>query len=87
MISEIPRSEYGLETVAEAANRRRWAVRSVQNWIMAGLLRVVCAAEGRRGVYLLRIKDVDAFTPPLRGRPPVKESAKGKPARKPKAKK
>ena len=78
MISEIPRSEYGLETVHEAATRRRLKVRSVQNWIAAGLLPVVCAGTSRRRVYLLRIKDVDAFKPRPRGRPPAEKKPKKK---------
>jgi hypothetical protein len=79
MLSEIPLSEYGLMTVDEAAAARGWVVRTVQKWITDGLLPVVCAGHGKRGVYLLREKDVKAFTPPPRGRP-----AKEKPEEKPK---
>jgi predicted site-specific integrase-resolvase len=82
MISEIPLSDYGLVTVDDAAQRRGWVVRTVQKWIMDGLLPVVCAGKGKRGVYLLREEDVTAFTPPARGRPkkdaPKKSGAKRK---------
>ena len=69
MVSEIPLSEFGLLTVDGAAALRGWRVRTVQKWIADGLLPAVCAGKGRRGVYLLREKDVRAFTPPTRGRP------------------
>ena len=77
MISEIPRAELGLMTVSEAAELRGWVVRTVQKWIADGLLPVVCAGDGRRGVYLLRVKDVKTFTPPTRG-PKPKDKPKQK---------
>lgn len=73
MIREIPRSELGLVTVAEACALRGWNVRTVQKWIADGRLEVVCAAEGRRNVYLLRRSDVEAFTEPPRGPKPKDE--------------
>ena len=79
MSSEIPLSKYGLVTVDDAAATKGWAVRSVQNWIAAGLIPFVRAGTGRRCVYLLREEDVKTFIPPARGRPPAKKpAAKGK---------
>lgn len=86
MISEVRRSDYGLMTVEEAAARRGWAVRTVQKWILDGLLPVVCAGHGKRGVYLLRQKDVDGFEPPARGRPPKADAPVRKGKRKEKGK-
>jgi len=82
MVTEIPRASVGLMSVEEAAAARGWAARSVQNWIKAGLLPVVIAGGGMRTVYLLRAKDVEAFTPPPRGRPAKAAAPKPKPAKK-----
>ncbi len=68
-MKEFPLAESGLIAVKDAADRKGWAVKSVQNWINAGLLPVAIAGAGMRRTYLLRIVDVDAFTPPARGRP------------------
>ncbi len=65
-------SEVGLETVATAAARKGWAPKTVQNWIAAGLL-AACPVGGGRGTLLLRVADVDAFTPPVR------EDGRGRP--------
>lgn len=71
MVREIPLAEVGLLSVADAAERRGWSVSAVQKWVQAGLIPVVVAGGGMRSTHLLRIKDVDAFTPPPRGRPPA----------------
>lgn len=89
---EIPLSEFGLVTVAEAVAAKGWAAKTVQNWINAGLLPAVVIGAGRSARFLLRRSDVDAFTAPPRGpkpgaryKPrapgptaPKKSSAKGK---------
>jgi hypothetical protein len=67
--NQFPLSDAGLIAVKDAADRRGWAVKSVQNWINAGLIPFTVAGGGMRTVFLLWIKDVDAFTPPPRGRP------------------
>jgi hypothetical protein len=78
-LKEIPLSDFGLETVADAASRRGWTVRTVQNWIALGLIAAVRAGTGQRAVFLLRTADVDKFVPPLRGpRPPEKRKRKPK---------
>ena len=83
MILEIPLSDHGLETVERAAERKEWGVRSLQNWIVGGLLPAVCISEGKRRTYLLRPKDVDDFKPPRRGpKPKVPPGKKAKPRRK-----
>jgi hypothetical protein len=85
-VNEIPLSEFGLETVAEACARKGWAPKSVQNWVKANLLPVVPVGSGR-GTYLLRRSDVDAFTKPPRGRPKAKPDPAPKPAPKTRARK
>lgn len=59
----------GLCTVEDAANRLDRGVRQVQKWIAAGKLPAIAIGAGNRTVYLLRIRDVDKFEPPKRGRP------------------
>lgn len=87
MVNEIPLESLGLIDVKGACARRGWAPKSVQNWINAGLIPVAVAAGGMRRTFLLRITDVDAFTPPPRGRPKVsKPQPAPKPARKPRRK-
>jgi excisionase family DNA binding protein len=68
-VTEISRESVGLLSVAEAAQRRGWSVSAVQKWIADGRLPAVVAGGGRRTVYLLRVRDVDRFVPPKRGRP------------------
>ena len=54
-----------------------WAPKTVQNWVRAGLIPALVVGSGRGGgSYLLRTKDVDAFEPPPRGRPPGKKKRK-----------
>jgi hypothetical protein len=84
-------ADVGLETVAEAAARRGWAPKTVQNWIARGLL-AACPVGPGRGVYLLRVADVDALVPPERedgrGRPLAvrkKRKPRTKPAPRPAA--
>ena len=83
MVDEIPLSEFGLTTVEDAAVSKGWGVRAVQNWINAGLLRAVRAGSGQRCVFLLRVKDVGAFTPPPRGRPKAESEPKKARGKKP----
>jgi hypothetical protein len=71
-VIEIPLAQFGLETVAEACDRKGWAHRSVQNWINGDLLPCVVIGVGKSAKYLVRKTDVDAFVPPPRGRPPTK---------------
>ena len=80
---EIPLSVFGLESVPDVSARKGdgWSVRAVQNWIAAGLLPVVVVGVGRSAKFLLRTRDVDAFSPPGRGRKAVVKPAR-KPARK-----
>lgn len=70
---ELPLSRFGLMTVGEACARYGWAAKTVQNWVRAGLLPAVVVGAGRGGgSFLLPAADVEAFTPPPRGRPPAK---------------
>jgi hypothetical protein len=57
----------------EACQVREWVARTVQKWIADGLLPILCAGYGKRGVHLLREKDVKAFTPPPLGKRPKTE--------------
>lgn len=88
---EIPLSDFGLETVAQACARMKWPAKSVSNWIHNGLLSVVGPVGPGRGTFLLLTKEVDAFERPPRGARPkaVREAAAKKPAAKakPRAKK
>jgi hypothetical protein len=68
-MQEIPLSTYGLETVAEVCQRKKWSAKTVQNWVNAGLLPAVVIGAGRSAKFLLRTEDVNSFTPPPRGRP------------------
>jgi hypothetical protein len=70
MVRELSLAEFGLELVSEACARKGWAAKTVQNWIRAGLLPAVVLGTGRGATFLVRIKDVDDFEPPPRGRPP-----------------
>lgn len=70
-------AEVGLISVKDAAERRGWSVKSVQNWIAAGLIPCAVAGGGMRTVFLLRLADVDAFTEPPRGRPAGTKNAPG----------
>jgi excisionase family DNA binding protein len=74
-VAEIPRIDAGWLTTAEAAERRGWSLSAVQKWVAEGLLPAMLVGSGRnRTSYLLRVKDVDRFVPPVRGRPwPKKE--------------
>jgi hypothetical protein len=81
----ISLAKFGLETVADACARKGWAPKTVQNWVNAGLMPAVPVGGGR-GTFLLVIEEVNGFTPPPRGRPPLADPpqpAKKKPARKP----
>jgi hypothetical protein len=65
----IPLASLGLETVAEVSARKGagWSVKIIQVRIRAGELPVVVVGEGRSAKFLLRTKDVDAYTPPGQG--------------------
>ena len=84
MADERPLSEVGLCTPEEAAARRLppVAVRTVQRWIENGYLPAYPVGTGRYRRFLLRIKDVDAFTPPSAGAPEGNQFAKKKRGRK-----
>jgi excisionase family DNA binding protein len=69
VVNEISMSEFGLVTVEEAASFHECEPRTVQKWIKDGLIPVLRAGPGQRCVYLLREKDVKAFTAPPMGRP------------------
>jgi hypothetical protein len=66
---ELPLSDFGLETIASACARKGWVVTTTQKWVQRGLLPVVVVGSGRSAKHLLRVADVDGFTPPPRGRP------------------
>jgi hypothetical protein len=68
----LPLSDFGLETVQEVSQRKGWSPKTIQNWIAAELLPAVMVGSGR-STFLLRTIDVDAFTPPPRGRPPLQK--------------
>jgi hypothetical protein len=83
VIREIPLSEVGLLSVADAAARKGVALRTFQKWVQDGLVPAVVAGGGMRAVHLFRPADVDAAVPPTRGAP---RKVKSLPARKPAAK-
>ncbi len=82
-VREIPLSEVGLETCEAAAGRRKCDPATVRRWVNMGWVPAVVVGSGRSRVYLVRSADVDAFTPPKRGRQPAAK----KPAEKRRAKK
>lgn len=49
------------------------AERTVQKWVMDGLLPALSVGGGKRSAYLLRLKDVKKFKRPVMGRKPRKE--------------
>jgi excisionase family DNA binding protein len=69
---EIPLSELGLMTVAEACAAKGWSARAVQKWVQSGLLPAAVVGPGRT-TFLLRKADVEKFVPPPRGRPRASE--------------
>lgn len=81
-VIRIPPAEFGLLTVEEAAEIRGVDVRTVQRWIAAGSIPAVVIGSGKRAAYLVREKDVRAFSPNAVGRPvkPLRKSRKGKSA-------
>jgi hypothetical protein len=88
-MQKIPLSDHGLVTVAGVCASKGWSAKTVQNWVRAGLLAAVPLGSGR-GMFLLRIADVESFVPPPRGPKPgtkYKPRAEKKPARKAPAKK
>lgn len=66
---ELPLSEFGLETLAAACARKGWVTATAQKWVQRDLLPVVVVGSGRSAKHLVRVADVDAFVPPVRGRP------------------
>lgn len=66
---ELKLSDFGLETLACACDRKGWGVSAAQKWVRAGLLAVVVVGTGRSAKHLVAITDADAFAPPPRGRP------------------
>lgn len=85
MNSEIPLSAFGLMTVEEACAARSWVPRTVQKWLTDGKLPAVRIGAGKRTVYLLRVTDVNSFTPPPMGRPkasPAPTASRAKKSRK-----
>lgn len=69
---EFSLADVGLETVGEAAARKGWLTKTIQNWIGRDLIAAARVGSGR-GVLLVKIADVDAFTPPER------EDGRGRP--------
>lgn len=78
-MQELNLSDFGLETLAAACARKGWAVPTAQKWVQKGLLPVVVIGTGRSAKHLVRPRDVDAFTPPPRGRPALTPGAQEKP--------
>lgn len=76
----ITLAELGLCTVEEAAAKRGCDPATVRRWASRGEIPCVVVGTGRSAKYLLRVADVDAFTPAPRGRPkgPAKPKAKRK---------
>lgn len=70
-------AEFGLVTVAEAAELKGRGVRAVQRWIADGQLKPVkVEVGGGRVLYLLKRKDVEAFEPRRPGAPEGNQFAK-----------
>lgn len=83
-VVEIPLAKLGLLAVPDAAARLGRSVRGVQKLIQGGRLPAVVVSGGKRAVYLIRLSDLAAFTPPTRGRPPgggAKRAPRGRKAR------
>ena len=83
-IRVVELSDYGLLSVADAAARRGVSARTVQRWVAIGGIPVALAAAGRNGtggVYLIPVKELDAFQPGPMGAPPGNEFAKKKGAK------
>lgn len=83
---EIALSEFGLEPLADACVRKGWVQRTAQKWVQDGHLAAAVVGAGRSAKYLVRTADVDAFTPPPRGRPVKDKPAPAKEKAAPKAK-
>jgi hypothetical protein len=72
-------ADVGLMTVAEAAELKGKGPRAVQRWIADGHLKPVAlhvGVGGNRVMYLLKIKDVEAFEPRPPGAPEGNQFAK-----------
>jgi len=85
-IRVVELSAYGLLSVADAAARRGVSARTVQRWVAIGAVPVALAAAGRNGtggVYLIPVKELDAYAPGPMGAPPGNEFSKKKDAKTP----
>lgn len=74
-MAEFTLESVGLCTAEEAARMKDKAVRTVQRWIEDGDIPAAVIGSGRYKKYLLKIKDVEAFTPAPRGAPPGNQNA------------
>src|SRR5262245_52930792 len=68
-VRELPLSDFGLMTVAQACEAKGWTPTTVSRWVRAGLIPAVVIGTGKGALFLLRRSDVAEFTPPARGRP------------------
>lgn len=74
---------YGLLTVAGAAARRSVSERTVQRWVESGGICVALLGTARNKVYLIPIKELDAYVPAPAGAPAGNQFAKKTDAKKP----
>lgn len=75
-MNELCLSEFGLETVEDAARRRNRSVEAVRVWIRSGAIPVLIVGAGRSARFLVRVRDVDGYQPAPRGAPTGNANAK-----------
>lgn len=81
-VREITLADLGLETCGRAAARRGCDPATVRRWVSLGWIPAAVVGSGRTAVYLVRVSDVDRFTPPpVFGRAAGGKSAPKKPAK------
>lgn len=85
-VRELPLSDFGLETVEQAATRRGQSPATVRKLVADGVIPAVVIGTGRSARYLVRPGDVDKVPVRGKGAPKGNENAK-KPAKKPPARK
>jgi hypothetical protein len=87
-VRELKLSEFGLETVEDAAGRRNQHPTTIRKLVADGAIPAVVIGTGRSARYLVRPKDVDAVPVRKPGAPVDNANAvKKKPGRKPGKKK
>ena len=80
-VRELPLSEFGLETVENAASRRNQHPTTLRKLVAVGVMPAVVVGAGRSARYLLRPADVDALPVKTPGRPTGTKDSKPRKSR------